>query len=118
MKIYFERSGGFIGRSVSATVDTNHLPPEQALSLLEKVDNADFFALPHSVSGELEGFPGADHLCYKVTVEVAGVQHTVETSDTSAPEELQPLLQELAEMARESNRPAGPLMDSRSDHRH
>jgi hypothetical protein len=102
MKIYFERSGGFMGRNVSTTVDTNQIPPEEALSLLKKVEYSDFFCLPQSSSGGLEGAPGADQLCYRVTVEVAGVQHTVETSDTSAPEELQPLLDELSNIARGS----------------
>lgn len=104
MKIYFERSGGFVGRNVSTVVDTNQIPPEQALSLLTKVDDASFFDLPEMPSAALEGYQGADQMCYKVTVEVAGVQHTVETSDTNAPEELQPLLQELSQLARGSAR--------------
>jgi hypothetical protein len=102
MKIYFERSGGFMGRNVSTVVDTNQIPPEQALSLLNKVDKSDFFCLPESASGGMEGLSGADQLCYKVTVEVAGVQHTVETSDSNAPEQLQPLLDELSHLARGS----------------
>lgn len=114
MKIYFERSGGFMGRNVSTTVDTNQIPPEQALSLLSKVDNSDFFCLPESFSGSLEGVPSADQLCYKVTVEVAGVQHTVETSDASAPEQLQPLLDELSHLARGSETAPKPIDNSRS----
>lgn len=117
MKIYFERSGGFLGRSVSAVVDTNQIPPEQALSLLEKVEHAEFFDLPESPAAGLEGYQGADQLCYKVTVEVAGVQHTVETSDVNAPEELQPLLQELSQLARESYRLPAQPDPVRSDHR-
>lgn len=107
MKIYFERSGGFTGRSVSTTVDTDQIPSEQALSLLEKVDDADFFDLPESPTAGLEGALMRDQLSYKVTVEVAGVEHTVETSDTNAPQQLQPLLRELSHYARELNRPAG-----------
>ena len=34
---------------------------------------------PENPNSFLESAPGADHLCYKVTVEVAGIQHTVET---------------------------------------
>jgi hypothetical protein len=108
MKIYFERSGGFLGRSVSTVVDTNQLPPEQALRLLEKVEDAEFFDLPEDPAGGLESVPGADQMCYKVTVEVAGVQHTVETSDATTPQRLQPLIQELSDWARESGRPARP----------
>ena len=46
MKIHFERSGGFLGRELSTSVDTNDLPPEKALRLLEVLEDADFFTLP------------------------------------------------------------------------
>lgn len=100
MKIYFERTGGFMGRSVSTVVDTDQLPPEESLSLLEKLDKADFFCLPTTVESGVKGLPGADRLCYKVTVEAAGVRHTVEASEEDAPEELCPLLDELTRLAR------------------
>lgn len=102
MKIYFERSGGFMGREIATTVDTNQLPPEQALSFLEKLDKADFFCLPQTSNSGLEGAAGADQYCYKVTVELAGVERTIETSEAAAPEELQPLLAELTQYARQT----------------
>ncbi len=114
MKIYFERSGGFMGRNVSTTVDTNQIPPEQALSLLKKVDYSDFFCLPESLTGGLESASGADQLCYKVTVDVDGIEHTVETSDAGAPAELQPLLDELSSIARGSTIPTELNGESRS----
>ena len=92
----------------SHVVDTNQIPPEQALSILEKVDSSDFFCLPHELSGGMESMSGADHLSYKVTVEVAGVQHTVETSDEYAPQALQPLLDELSYLARTTAAPSLP----------
>lgn len=107
MKIYFERSGGFIGRELSTTVNTEEIPPERALRLLEIVEDTDFFSLPPSFNGALEGLMGGDQMCYRVTVEVAGVQHTVETSDTGAPPNLQPLLQELSHLARQNNSGSG-----------
>ncbi len=107
MKIYFERSGGFVGREISTVVDTNEIPPESALKILEILDDTDFFDLPEDPGKGLEGVSGADQLCYRVTVEVAGVQHTVETSDTAAPPQLQPLLQELSQWARQSPQPNG-----------
>ena len=101
MKIYFERSGGFMGRSISTMVDTNKLPPDDALKLITIIDETDFFDLPENLSqGPESTVMGADQLCYRVTVEVAGVQHTVETSDTAAPEEIQTLLTELSQLAR------------------
>lgn len=100
MKIYFERTGGFMGRGVSTVIDTNQLPPEEALSLLEKLDESDFFCLPEKITTGLEGVSGADRYCYKVTVELAGVQRTVETLEGDAPEEMQPLLNKLTHLAR------------------
>ena len=107
MIIYFERSGGFVGREFQTVVDTNQIPPEQALSLLEKVDYADFFQLPELTSSGLESATIPDEMLYRLTIEVAGVEHTIETSELSAPDELQPLLQELNLIARTSGRPAG-----------
>ena len=117
MKIYFERSGGFVGRTVSTEVDTNQIPLELALSLLTKVEDASFFDLPEMPGLSLEDYSGADQLCYKVTVEVAGVQHTVETSDTNAPEQLQPLLRELSQLARANPQPGGPVVPGSSERR-
>ena len=104
MKIYFERSGGFVGRELSTSVDTNELPPEKALRLLEVLEDADFFTLPQTPIGGPENLVATDHLCYRVTVEVAGVQHTVETSDPSTPPRLEPLIDELSRWARQSER--------------
>jgi hypothetical protein len=104
MKIYFERSGGFLGREISTTVDTTELPPELALQLLTIVEDTDFFTLPEPPASELESLPGADQMCYRVTVEVAGVQHTIEASDTSTPPELEPLIAELSRWARQTER--------------
>jgi hypothetical protein len=103
MKIYFERSGGFMGRSVSTVIDTNEIPPEKALKLLEIIEEIDFFEWSESYEEGRESTPtGADTMCYRVTLEVAGTQHTIETSDTSTPGELEPLIQELDQIARQS----------------
>ena len=104
MKIYFERSGGFVGRQLSTSVDTNELPPEKALRLLEVLENSDFFTLPETPAPGPENLPVNDQLCYRVTVEVAGVQHTVETSDPGNPPRLEPLIDELSRWARQSER--------------
>jgi hypothetical protein len=107
MKIYFERSGGFVGREFHTVVDTNQIAPEQALSLLEKVDFADFFQIPESTILGLESAAIPDEMSYKLTIEVAGVEHTVKTTELSAPEELQPLLRELNLLARSSGSQPG-----------
>lgn len=98
MKIHFERSGGFMGVPVVAEIESQALAAEDAQHLHELVRTADFFDLPaHPPTSPA---PGADQFQYKITVEDAGHCHTVETSDSAATAELQPLLHHLTLLAR------------------
>lgn len=100
MKIYFERSGGFMGRMDSCEVDTESLPADEAVSLREMVTAASFFELPEpeAKDGALFSFP--DQFQYKLVVESAQVKYTVETSDSAVPDSLRPLLRRLTIMTR------------------
>lgn len=100
MRIHFERSGGFLGTTLSTTVDTATLPPEEANELGELLQETHFFELPPFLVDE----KGADQLSYRLTVETATQSHTVVTTDEDAPEALQPLLRQLTLMARRSAR--------------
>lgn len=91
-----------MNRTVSTALDTDQMEPEEAMSLLDKLDEADFFCLPSTMESGAERASGADQFCYKVTIEVAGAEHTVEATDEDAPQELQPLLDELTRLARTS----------------
>lgn len=96
MRITFERSGGLMGLKSNLTIDLHELPSDQAEVLRGLVDQADFFNL-------LENPPARsipDGFQYTITVETGLSSHTVHTSDTSSPEELKPLLQELSRRAR------------------
>jgi hypothetical protein len=92
MRIYFERSGGLLGKPVTATVDTKSLPSDEATSWREMVLESSFFALPEAQTSVTEG---PDQFQYKVVVEVEEVSHTVQTTDVMAPESLRPLLRRL-----------------------
>lgn len=97
MKIYFERTGGFAGMRMTATVNTESLSPDKARELRDMVDAAAFFDLPALIAAPtLE----ADRFRYKLTVEVEGRRHTVEMSDAAVPDALRPLLQKLTVAAR------------------
>lgn len=102
MKVYFERSGGFVGRTISVCVDTKELPPEEALKLLQLIEDTDFFTLPEP--GAMESAVIPDQMCYRVTVEVAGVQQTIETPDPNDPPGIEPLIEELTRWAHQSER--------------
>ncbi len=94
MKIYFERSGGFLGRPMTCEVDTETMPSEEATALQEMVTGASFFEMPKNDS------QARDQYQYKLIVEENKVKYTVETTDTAAPDSLRPLLRRLTLMTR------------------
>ena len=101
MRITFERTGGFIGSKSGMTINLDDLPLDQAEMLRRLLDEANFFTLLAKPSTD----PIPDGFRYTITVESDTNQHTVHTSDTTAPDELRPLLQELSQRARLQNRP-------------
>ncbi len=100
MRIHFERTGGFAGMRISATIDTQTLSPDQANELRGLVEASGFFNLPAKIHSATQA---ADQFQYKVTIENEGKRHTVEVSDASAPDALQPLLRQLRLLARSSS---------------
>jgi len=95
-KIFFERTGGFMGRKVNATIDLDDLPDEQAELLDDLLDDADFFELP----ADLTRPTMPDAFTYNITVSSEERQHSVRVSDATAPDDLRPLLEELSRQAR------------------
>lgn len=97
MRIYFERTGGFMGMRIAGSVDTKSLPIEEEMKLRDMLDAANFFELPEAAP---EAQEGADQFSYKLVVEDEGREHTVETTDATAPETLRPLLRRLTMLTR------------------
>ena len=95
-KIYFERSGGFMGRKVSTTIDLDDLPDDQAEKFYDLLDDADFYEL----SADLTKPAMPDAFTYNITVSSENKQHSVRVSDASAPDDLRPLLEELSRQVR------------------
>ena len=93
--ILFERTGGFMGRKVSLTLDLDSLLPDQAETLRGLLETCDFFSLTDSAQP-----PVPDEFLYRITVNTATVEHTVQTSDTGMEEALRPLVEELAKRAK------------------
>ncbi|MEP7289221.1 MAG: protealysin inhibitor emfourin [Chloroflexota bacterium] len=96
MRLTFERSGGFAGMRLTASVDTDTLPAEEAAALNREVAVAHVFDLP----AVLNAPSGADQFSYTLTVEANGKQHTIEANEGGVPETLRPLLQHLTSLAR------------------
>jgi hypothetical protein len=95
-KIFYERTGGFMGRKISATMDLDDLPDKLAVLLGDLLDKANFFELPT----DLTKAAMPDAFTYNITVSSQERQHSVRVSDTTAPDDLRPLLEELSKQAR------------------
>jgi len=97
MRIYFERTGGFMGLRITGTVDTDSLPDEEALPLRELIKATGVFGPPETPPSSSSA---ADQFQYKLVVEDDERQYTIETTDSTAPEELRPLLRHLTVLTR------------------
>lgn len=95
-KIFFERTGGFMGRKVNVIIETDDLPDDQAELLNDLVNDAGFFELPE----DLTKLNMPDAFTYNITISSDERQHSVRVSDATAPDDLRPLLDELSRQAR------------------
>ena len=96
MRIQFEQTGGFMGRTVDLDLDLDELPEDQAEQIRGLVDGANFIHLDEDLSER----PTPDAFSYRITVETDRESHTVRVGDASAPDSLRPLIQELSRRAR------------------
>jgi hypothetical protein len=95
-QITFDRTGGFMGRKVSFSLNLDDLPTRQSKTLQRLLDQADFFNLPEN----LIAHPRPDEFTYSITVEGAVQRRTVRLSDSTATDALRPLLDNLSKRAR------------------
>jgi len=98
MQIVFERTGGIMGRKVNLHLDLDEMPADQSIVLRRLIDESDFFDL---VVSPKRTSP-LDEFHYAITITTGTIQHTVRTSDSSMPQALRPLLNELLTHARNS----------------
>jgi hypothetical protein len=99
----FERTGGFAGIAVSATIDSADLSESQAGELRKLIDQADFYNLPAVIAPPK---PHPDRFQYSVTVRDNGRQHTVRVSEEAMPPNVSPLIKWLSEAARQGRKRA------------
>ena len=99
MRIFFERSGGFMGLNIHTAVDTQALPDTEAHSLEQMIHETQFFELPENLKDPTKG---ADQFNYILRVETPEQEHTIHTTDITAPDSLRPLLSRLTYLARQN----------------
>ena len=96
MRILFEQTGGFMGRTVDLNLDLKDLPEDQAETLRQLLEQANFFGLEENLARQ--SYPDAYQ--YQIKVETERMEHTVHASDGNVPESLRPLVDELSKRAR------------------
>lgn len=89
--ITFERSGGVTGREIYLDLNLDSMPELDANRLLNLVEKADF----HNIPSNLAMTSSPDEFQYKITVNNGNEYHSVQTTDTTMPKALSPLIREL-----------------------
>jgi len=102
-KIYFKKTGGFMGREVESDIDLNEMPDNEAQDIQRMIMDANFFSTPQNLIDASKH----DEYEYTVTVDAGNSHHTVHTSDSSAPESLRPLLERLSTLAKAGSSNSG-----------
>lgn len=98
--IHYKRTGGTMGNELAANFDLDEMPDDLAQRLHNLITETRFFATP--VSHEL--MPRPDEFEYTVSIHAGQSMHTVRATDTSMPESLRPLIEELTELAKAAER--------------
>ncbi len=96
MHVEFVRSGGFAGIRLTASLDTEQLPAEQASNLDKLIKDADFFNLPKQI---MPNAPGPDRFEYRITITSDQKERSVVVNEAAAPDRLRPLLDYLTTLA-------------------
>lgn len=83
-KIHFKRSGGILGQEIETDIDLNQLPDAESQELMQMLTQTNFFTIPQNLIHQAS----PDEYEYTIAVEAGNTQHTVQTSDATAPESL------------------------------
>lgn len=95
--IWFERSGGFTGITLSMELENNDLESDEAGEVEDLIDQSGFFALQEKDSLSSEA---PDQFQYKITIEYKGKKKTVEMTESAVSGGLRPLINYLNRKAR------------------
>lgn len=94
--ISYKRTGGAIGKEIAVDFNLAEMPANISQRLQNLITESNFFANP--VVNEALSRP--DEFEYTVTIDAGNSMHTVRTTDTSMPESLRPLIEDLTELAK------------------
>lgn len=94
--INYRRTGGTMGREVALDLDLDTIPGDAAQRLHGLLTTSGFFEVPDAAN--LMTRP--DEYEYTITVVAGNSMHTLRVTDSTMPESLRPLVDELTELAR------------------
>ena len=98
--INFKRTGGSMGKELTMDFDLNNMPASEAQRLHNMLNESKFFEIP--VVDDLRASP--DEYEYVITVVAGNSIHTIHLSDTSMPQSVRPLVEDLTEIAKTTAR--------------
>ena len=87
-----------MGREMAVDVNLNELPANMSQRLQNLITESNFFATPVLN----EAFSRPDEFEYTVSIDAGNSMHTVRTTDSSMPDSLRPLIEDLTELAKAS----------------
>ena len=93
--ISYKRTGGAMGQELAIDFDLNEMPANMSQRLQNLITESNFFATP--VVNEALSRP--DEFEYTVTIDAGNSMHTVRTTDSSMPDSLRTLIEELTKLA-------------------
>lgn len=102
MIVHFERSGGFTAIPLTLQMDTQDLDHQESLLIHAQIAAADFFNLPSKIEKSGRGY---DRFTFCLEVRDEARSHRVEVGDSNVPQPLQPLIDQLTQMARNQRKP-------------
>ena len=85
-----------MGRKVSFDLALNDLPSAQAEIFKQLIEESDFFNIAEPPATA----PKPDEFSYAITIDTGTIAQTIHASDTSIPEALRPLVNELVAYSR------------------
>ena len=98
-KIHYEQRGGVVGRETVTDIDLNEVPGEEAQDIMRLISEANFFDFPQNLIERA----APDEYEYTIRLDAGNTHHTIQTSDSNAPESLRPLLAKLSALAKANN---------------
>lgn len=96
-EIYFERSGGFLGRTVSVEIKSDSLPLQEIEQIETWIENSGFMTLqiPENTVRK-----SPDRFQYQMTIEKGDLVKSITLDESSVMEEIKPLIRYLEDKTR------------------